>query len=131
MIADGLMPVSDLQMMARLWLKDYISSYADHKLKSNSSHLAVPTKADVWKEYCVRQKSFGCRTLNQKSFLQLWETLYPNCELRNFVEVQGNCDICHEIHLKRSQAESGDVLEALQKCHIMHREELLMPEQRK
>ena len=48
---DGLSPTSDLQLTAILWLTNYIADYANHQPNSDSSHLSVPTRGELWKEY--------------------------------------------------------------------------------
>ena len=124
----GMIPSSKAQQDAVFWLSDYFNTFGDSYSNSALTHISVGTRAELYRDYCQDQARHDLEIVNEQKFLLLWRTLFPYVVLRDFVGIFGKCDTCHHIDRLRRETTNREILEALQKCHLMHRSGLFMPE---
>jgi hypothetical protein len=86
-------------------------------------------KAEVTGLYNEGLEKNGIPMVSYKTFTILWNTLYPHCTIRSYVDVPGKCFICGEIDRLRQSTSCEQVHKALSTAHMMHRGGMVMPEQ--
>ena len=74
-VQDGLIPVSETQMTAMVWLRNYFVSFGDHQPNGELIRVSAPTKREVWVEYKRAQERKNCAFVKCKRFSKLWPQL--------------------------------------------------------
>ena len=127
----ALMPKSEAQTMAMIWLDQYIFVYGDDSPNSNEIHIATPYKLTVYREYefhFTKNCSPPRRIVNYRKFVDLWNSLYPEVVARPYADVVGKCDLCYKIHnIRTTSTESAMQLKA-KEAHHLHRGGMFMRE---
>lgn len=117
------------------WMNDYFQ-YGDFKPNGDKVSLPVDTKKEVYEEYKADMRIrdfFPVSVVDRTKFDRIWNKLYPNTQLRSWVNIPGKCDICMEIDILRRQKPSPTATQnkALQQAHLLHRGGLIMLERQK
>ncbi len=83
----------------------------------------MDSKKAVYDEYCDDMKSAGLPTLdNYQHFVEMWSALFPDLHCRVYVDIPGKCETCFRIDaLRKCGDNSLATIEALKKCHHLHR----------
>lgn len=129
-IIAGLVPFNDNALFTSGWLEEYFKNYGDHKPNGSEIYISAPTKKCVYDQYVNETEIMGIQSVDISIFYEIWNSMYPNCLLRPWVDVPGKCSTCYEIDCGRKRSTDKKVLKALQQCHQLHRAGLFMLERR-
>lgn len=118
MISQALLPRSNAQMIASSWLDTYCRKFGDYSPENNVINVPAISKKHLWttyKEECKEEI-----TIQFTHFIEIWNSIYPNCVLREEVNIVGKCWTCYKITDMRSKSTDKNVLEACKILHLYH-----------
>jgi hypothetical protein len=128
MVSQALIPLASLQHSAMVWLDQYAKEYGDMIPNKDQIWLSMPTKRAVWGQYTDDMTKLGLPNIAESTFIDLWNSIYPNYLIRPWVDITGKCATCYEIDFIRRKSKSSAVMEAARNCHLLHRGGLFMLE---
>lgn len=109
-------------------MKSYYALEGDSSPNSEVKSIAISFRSDLYTAYANEQSKLQLPKVNEKYFLQLWRSLFPNFQTRPWINIPGKCWICADIDAKRRETGDSSVKEALRQAHALHRGGMIMPE---
>lgn len=132
MIRAAMTPASPAQIFAKLFIIDYVESFADVSPNSNDEFVTASTRKQVFDEYEEYCNRHNVEPIGLMRFYKIWSVLFPTLKLRPWKNVVGKCDVCYEIDRRRKSGECTRCEhEALKQLHHLHRGGLVMIEREK
>jgi hypothetical protein len=127
----AIIPRADAQIMAVIWLENYIYVYGDDSPTFEEVHLATQYKRTVYQEY-IKHFSVVCSpprpTVSYRKFVELWNGLYPEVLSRPYSDVVGKCNLCFKIHEIRTTSKNSAAQLKAKEAHQLHRGGMFMRE---
>ena len=121
MISQSLVPSSSTQITATIWLNNYCKGFGDHQPNNNIICISVNDKKDLWEEYRDNMLKIDEEFVCYQRFLVIWNSIYPNYQLRQQGNVVGKCKTCYEIDSIRKTTKDPIQLEAAKELHHLHK----------
>lgn len=106
------------------WFKEFFEDCADCAPNRKQQQIELVEKREIWERYkfeiidTFAQPTF----LDYNSWLNIWNTVFPNVRIRRYKQVTGKCWTCHWINEGRETNKNNRrVLRALKEAHQLHR----------
>lgn len=128
MVRAALTPLAEKQQHCKLWLEEYFAICGDNVPNEDEIRLSISEKKDVYEKYsrdCYRAQ---IPIVDEKTFGNLWNVLFPNCVIRAYVDIPGKCNTCYHIDRLRREVNDEMVHRKLSEAHLLHRGGLFMLE---
>lgn len=122
--------MSDSDVHCVNWLEEYFKNYGDAMPNRDEIRLSICTKKELHELYMRSRKDLQFPVVSYSQFCNLWNTLFPNCKIRSWVDIPGKCEVCYEIDTLRRKSENINVQMWLSKAHVLHRGGMFMLERK-
>lgn len=128
MVTASLCPLADTQLACVTWLGDHFSLYGDQAPNRDETHLVIMHKKDIYEKYVNDMKKTQQDYSSLSTFIELWNSLYPTCLSRPWVDIPGKCSTCCYIDQSRRTSVGSNVHIHLKQAFSLHRGGLFMLE---
>jgi hypothetical protein len=99
MLKSSIIPFSDKQQYATVWLERFFKVHGDCAPNRNEVHLSIMHRKDLYDQY-VEDFTSSNRTqqiVSYSRFNELWNVLFPWAINRPWCSIPGKCNVCGEI----------------------------------
>lgn len=128
MVRAALTPLAEKQQYCQLWLEEYFNICGDNVPNEDEIRISISEKKDVYEKYKSDFDKASIATVDEKTFGNLWNVLFPNCVIRTYVDIPGKCSTCYHIDRLRREVSDEKVQRKLSEAHHLHRGGLFMRE---
>ena len=122
------MSMNDAHQYCVIWLERYFATYGDIAPNKDEIKLAICRKKEIFDVYVKDMETGRRSTVEQHTFYEIWNALFPRAVSRPWCDIPGKCNTCYEIDRMRRESTDPNVQERLKEAHLMHRGGLFMLE---